>query len=354
MSDIAPYTGTVADEMVMRAVRAQYRQRPAEPMMEAHSITWRSARASIRHLNYLSPMINAIIAAPGALSSNEERLTALNFLSTHVRVLSANATEAAGVGQPQRITERVELEDTLSHVVADLWVKAAGADPMQRIADFGHFVQDAFSNPKFIEAESVHTDALMSAINYRRVDSPETAESRIRLSLHQAAFRLYEAVVDTRLCGTKSAKPFLYGQPSASALTAQLNASFQGAFARTVREVHFVEALNNDQRTTMMQAWMRVSSQIFASHYVARTIQEREWILEGMSVNADEMNRRIRSVQAKLPEVLAQCAEIAHSELSELITIADFRVAAEGLGQHRLADPAPEPAPASSTATSHP
>lgn len=307
---------------VVQHVMEQHFRTAADDSKDVFSAAWRDANVSIRYLNHMSPLMLGIIQRPGTNASMDERKTALNFMIASTDALAKVMSDRFGVNPAAKAYDRVELNSMLSHIIGTIWEKSTPENQQTRVDDFVRTVASVFSDPGFLNSHQAHADLMMGKMGYRKVDSPETMQSRLQLAMHQATLRFFEGVTDSRLQNNKGLA-FTYGQKKA-AVVAAMQADFAGAMDTFLTDMTFAQALSNDQRTTVMLSWVRHASEIYRAEYVASTQRVMEWFRAGQGKSQEEFEKRFARATKTLPDVLSKARAVTVETLSDLVAVAGF------------------------------
>lgn len=293
-----------------------------------YSTAWRDAKVSIRYLNHMSPLMLGIIQRPGTNASMDERKGALQFLVSSTDALAKVMADRLAVNPDAKAYERVELNSMLSHIVGKIWEKSTPDNQQAQVDEFVRTVASVFGDQEFLATQQAQAERMMSKIGYLRVDSPETMHTRLHLAMHQATLRFFEGVTDERLRNTKGLS-FTYGQKKA-AVVATMQADFSNAMAAFLAEMTFAPVLSNDQRTTVMQSWIRQASDIYRSEYVASTQRVMDWFRAGQAVSKEEFTKRFARAINTLPDVLKKTRGVMLETMTDLVAVAGF----DGVPEH--------------------
>jgi len=82
--------------------------------------------------------------------------------------------------------------------------------------------------------------------------------------------------------------------------------------------------LSNDQRTTVMQSWIRHASEIYRSEYVASTQRVMDWFRAGEATSKEEFEKRFARAITTLPDVLKKTRGVTLETLADLVAVAGF------------------------------
>lgn len=307
---------------VVKAVMEQHFRSAAGDSKDLYSAAWKDANVSIRYLNHMSPLMLGIIQRPGSNASMEERKGALNFMIASTDALAKVMSDRFGVNPNAKAYDRVELNSMISHIVGKIWEKSTPENQQARVDDFVRTVASVYSDAEFLGSREAHAGLMMSKMGYLRVDSPETMQTRIQLAMHQATLRFFEGATDERLRNTKGLS-FSYGQKKAAVVSA-MQADFSVAMKSFLTNMSFAPALSNDQRTAVMQSWIRHASEIYRAEYVASTQRVMEWFRAGQAISQEEFERRFARASATLPDVLRKATAVTLETLSDLVAVAGF------------------------------
>lgn len=293
-----------------------------------YSPAWRDAKVSIRYLNHMSPLMLGIIQRPGTNASMEERKSALQFMVSSTDALAKVMAERLAVSPDAKAYERVELNSMLSHIVGRIWEKSTPENQQAQVDEFVRTVASVFADEEFLGGQQVHAARMMDKMGYLRVDSPETMQTRLQLAMHQATLRFFEGVTDDRLRNAKGLS-FTYGQKK-GAVVAKMQADFSDSIGVFLADMTFSPSLSNDQRTTVMQSWIRQGSEIYRSEYVASTQRVMEWFRAGEGVSKEEFEKRFARALKTLPDVLKKTRGVMLETLTDLVAVAGF----DGVDDH--------------------
>lgn len=314
--------GPRATVQVVQHVMEQHYRSAADDSKDVFSAAWRDANVSIRYLNHMSPLMLGIIQRPGTNASMDERKTALNFLIASTDALAKVMSDRFGVNPAAKAYDRVELNSMLSHIVGTIWEKSTPDNQQARVDDFVRTVASVFSDPDFLKSHQAQADLMMGKMGYRKVDSPETMQSRLQLAMHQATLRFFESVMDARLQNNKGLA-FTFGQKKSIVVSA-MQADFSATMDAFLTNMTFAPALSNDQRTTVMLSWIRQASEIYRAEYVASTQRVMEWFRAGQGISKEEFENRFARATQTLPDVLRKARAITVETLSDLVSVAGF------------------------------
>lgn len=325
-SRMTPATGGApvsrAPAEVVKAVMAQHFRAAAGDSKDLYSAAWKDANVSIRYLNHMSPLMLGIIQRPGTNASMEERKAALDFMIASTDALAKVMSDRFGVSPAAKDYDRVELNSMLSHIVGQIWEKSTQENQQARVDDFVRTVAAVFADPEFLNQRQVHAELMMGKMGYQRVDSPETMQTRLQLAMHQATLRFFEGVTDERLMNSKGLS-FTFGQKKAAVVSA-MQADFAGAMNAFLTDTKFAPALSNDQRTVVMQSWIRHGSEIYRAEYVASTQRVMDWFRAGQAISKEAFEARFAKASASLPDVLQKARAVTVETLSDLVSVAGF------------------------------
>jgi len=311
---------------VQEALRVHYRDQLSDSKV-TYSPAWKDAKVAIRFLNHVSPLLLGIIQQPGSSADISDRKDALTFLTTSTDALAKVMSHALAPTQEIKEYERLELNGLLSHVVGNLWEKSARQDPQAKIDSLVKTVAGMYQDKDFLAQHSATAQRMMDAGGYRKVDSQETMESRLRLSMHTAVMKFYSGVVDERVSNARG-EPFTYGLARIDVVR-KMAASFDEVFTDLVSRHAFSGSLSNDQRTSVMQSWMRNAADIYQAEYVAQTIRGIEWFKAGQRAEQpgapDQFTKRFSEVKASIDKVLIAVAAFTAETMSDLLAVADIQ-----------------------------
>jgi hypothetical protein len=252
----------------------------------------------------------------------EERKEALNFMVASTDALAKVMSDGLGVSPEARAYDRVELNSMLSHIIGAIWEKSTPENQESRVDEFVRTVAATYSDGEFLKGQERIAGLMMGKVGYLKVDSPETMQTRLQVSMHQAALRFYEGVVDDRLKNPKGLS-FTYGQKKVS-IVAAMQSDFAEAMKEFLVDSAFSPSLSNDQRTAIMQVWVRHASEIYRAEYVASTQRVMDWFRAGQSVSQEEFERRFERAKNTLPDVLLKARNVTVETLSDLVQVAGF------------------------------
>jgi hypothetical protein len=307
---------------VVQKVMEQHFRSAAGDSKDPFSAAWRDANVSIRYLNHMSPLMLGIIQRPGTNASMEERKAALDFMIASTDALAKVMSDRLGVSPNAKAYDRVELNSMLSHLIGQIWEKSSQETQQARVDDFVRTVSGVFADPDFLTQREAHAELMMAKMGYQRVDAPETMQTRLNLAMHQATLRFFEGVADERLKNSKGLS-FTYGQKK-SALVSAMQADFAGAMSTFLTDMTFSPSLSNDQRTVVMQSWIRHASEIYRSEYVASTQRVMDWFRAGQSISQANFESRFAKASASLSDVLSKARTVTVETLSDLVSVAGF------------------------------
>lgn len=328
VSRAAAVPGVKAIETVLSA---HYRDALKDSKVN-YSAAWQDARVSIRFLNHMSPLILGVIQRQTGADDIESRKQALAYLATSTATLSKIMAERLAPNQQVKHYDQVELNNVLTHLVGRLWAQSQQSDPQKSVDDLLRTVAALYADPEFLGRHKAIADMMMAFTSYQRVDSQETMENRMRMSMHQATMRFYEATVDERIGNGKEVY-FSYGLKRTEVVALMLE-TFDKVTAEAFAGVRFAELLTNDQRTAIMQTWLRTASDVFRAEYVARTIRIMDWFRE----DSASFRARFEKAKTMLPDVLQAAAATTTETMQDLIVVSNNQC----LGEQ---EPATSPAP---------
>lgn len=311
--------------VIYDAMAMHYRDQMSDSKLD-YSPAWKQAKVSIRFLNHLSPLILGIIQRPGSSADPSARKEALSFLTASTDALAAVMAKRLAPNQDVGLYERLELNSMLAHMVGLMWEKSAHDDPQKSIDELVKTVDSLYADQGFLTTHTQLAEELMRFAGYRAVDCKETMESRLRHSMHLAALRFYDGVTDERVCSRGT--PFTYGQ-ARTQVVAQMMEGFDATMKDLIGQTVFSEMLSNDQRTSLLQSWVRNASDIFRSEYVAQTGRLMQWFQE----KPDEFKDRFAKAKTMLPDVLLGTRKVTLQTMQDLIAIAEYQSVAERDGQ---------------------
>jgi hypothetical protein len=300
----------------------QHFRSAAEDSKDVFSAAWRDANVSIRYLNHMSPLMLGIIQRPGTNASMGERKLALDFMIASTDALAKVMSDRFGVNPAAKAYDRVELNSMLSHIIGAIWEKSTPENQQARVDDFVRTVASVFSDPEFLSSHHAQANLMMGKMGYRKVESPETMQSRLQLAMHQATLRFFEGVTDARLQNSKGLA-FTFGQKKAAVVSA-MQADFSAAMDTFLNGMAFAQVLSNDQRTTVMLSWLRHASEIYRAEYVASTQRVMEWFRAGQAISQEEFEKRFARAMSTLPDVLRKARAVTVETLSDLVAVAGF------------------------------
>jgi len=315
-------TSTSPAQAAVGAVMEQHFRAAVNDSKVDYSPAWRDAKVSIRYLNHMSPLMLGIIQRPGTNASMGERKSALQFMISSTDALAKVMADRLAVSPDAKAYERVELNSMLSHIVGRIWEKSTPENQQAQVDDFVRTVASVFADEAFLGSQQAHAERMMSKMGYLRVDSPETMQTRLQLAMHQATLRFFEGVTDERLRNGKGLS-FTYGQKKA-AVVAKMQADFSDALGGFLSSMTFAPVLSNDQRTTVMQSWIRHASEIYRSEYVASTQRVMDWFRAGEATSKEEFEKRFARAITTLPDVLKKTRGVTLETLADLVAVAGF------------------------------
>lgn len=312
---------TNSARVIEQVMETHYRSAMAGPSAD-YSPAWRDAKLSMRLLNHMSPLMLGIIQRPGADASLDERKDALKFMLGSADALAKVMSEQLALTPLAKEYDRIELNSMLTHIIGRIWQGSTAENQQQQVDDLLRTVGGVFSDRQFLEKQHARAQLMMSKVGYLRVDSEETMETRLRVAMHQATLRFYEAVTDERL-GNGRGQIFTYGKKKQHVLAAMQD-NFAGVVSVLLENCSFSISLSNDQRTGIMQSWIRQASEIYRTEYVARSMRVIAWFRDGEQVSKDEYSQRFTRATSMLDEVLQKVATITSETLADLIAVAGF------------------------------
>lgn len=312
---------TPSQAAVGAAMERHFRAAADESKID-YSAAWRDAKVSIRYLNHMSPLMLGIIQRPGTNASMQERKNALQFMVSSTDALAKVMSERLAVSPDAKAYERVELNSMLSHIVGRIWEKSTAENQQSHVDEFVRTVASVFGDEEFLASQQAHAGRMMSKMGYLRVDSPETMQTRLQLAMHQATLRFFEGVTDERLRNAKGVS-FAYGQKKA-VVVAAMQSDFCDLVRAFLDSTTFGPTLSNDQRTTVMQSWIRQASEIYRSEYVASTQRVMNWFRAGEPISKEEFEKRFARAITTLPDVLNKTRNVTLETLGDLVAVAGF------------------------------
>lgn len=304
-----------------RAMSAHLRSVLADSKVD-YSPAWKDAKVAIRLLNHVSPLLLGAIQRHDAPEDAGSHKAALDFMLGSTEVLARIMSEKMSLSPASAEYDRIELSSMLTHMVGRLWEKSSADTAQRDIDDLLRTVATLFSDADFLKRHQGTAERMMRKVSYARVDSPETMETRLRQSMHQAVLRLYEGVTDDRVSNGKGAC-FTYGLKNAEVL-AQLRDGFEAMMGAFLERMTFSDSLSNDQRTGVMQSWIRHASEIYRAGYVTRTQRLMGWFIDGKLQSVDVFQARFIEAKATLPEVIQKTGEATLIALGDLAEAAGF------------------------------
>lgn len=310
------------DQAVGAALERHYRDVLTDSKVDLSS-AWSDSKIAIRHFNTFSPVLLALIQRPDPEPSIEQRRERLDYMANAIEALSKVMSGAFG----QSVTDakrydRIELTSALSHIVARQVAQAPAEQEQNQVKDLLLTVASLYSDPAFEQRHRSTAALMMDKVAYLPATTPETMEARLRTSMHQAALRMYEALSDERV-GNGKGDYFTYGLKKVE-LLGKLTEGFTEVFNVFVSIAEFSPSLTTDQRTTVLQSWIRQGSEIYRAEYVAATARLMTWFKEGLAVSKDEFKSRFDKAKASLPEVIKRTNVNAARTLAELADFAGF------------------------------
>lgn len=306
---------------IEQAMEVHYRTAVASPSAD-YSPAWRDAKLSMRLLNHMSPLMLGIIQRPGADANLTDRKEALKFMLGSADALAKVMSEQLALTPMAKEYDRIELNSMLTHIIGRIWQGSTAENQQQQVDDLLRIVAGVFSDPQFLQKQQARAHLMMNKVGYLRVDSEETMETRLRVAMHQAALRFYEAVSDERL-GNGRGQIFTYGKKKPQVLAAMLE-NFDQVVRGVLLNCEFSGSLSNDQRTSVMQSWIRQASEIYRTEYVARTMRVISWFRAGEDVSKNEFSQRFSKATGMLDDVLQKVAAVTSETLADLIAVAGF------------------------------
>lgn len=319
---VTAFSAPQAGSGVVQQVMERHFRSALDDSKDVYSAAWKDANVSIRYLNHMSPLMLGIIQRPGSNANMDERKGALNFMVASADALAKVLSDQFGVSPTAKAYDRVELNSMLSHIVGHIWEKSTAENQQSRVDDFVRTVSAVFSDPDFLNTHQAHAGLMMSKMGYLKVDSAETMQTRLQLAMHQTTLRFFEGVTDERLRNAKGLS-FTYGQKKAAVVSA-MQQDFSAAMHTFLADMSFAPALSNDQRTVIMQSWIRHASEIYRAEYVASTQRVMDWFRAGQAVSQEEFEKRFARATNTLPDVLRKARSITVETLSDLVSVAGF------------------------------
>lgn len=277
---------------------------------------------SIRFLNHVSPLLLGVIQRPGSNADIEARKDALTFLTTSTDSLAKIISTSLAPTKEVKEYERLELNSTLSHVVGNLWERSARQDPYEQIDELLVTVTGMFSDAQFLAANEKIASRMMDLAGYRKVDAPETMESRLRISFQNAVMGFYQAAIDRRICNSKG-DPFTYGKPVKYVVLELANA-FDRIVGNLVMRHEFSDSLSNDQRASVMQSWMRNAAEIVRAEYVAVTERGIDWFKAAEKLPGGAFSERFNQVKASFGQAIMAVENFTEETMSDLIAVGNM------------------------------
>jgi hypothetical protein len=287
------------------------------------SAAWKEAKISLRFLNHVSPLLLGVIQRPGSSADLEERKAALAYLTASTDALANVMSTALAPNQHLNEYDRIELNSVLTHLIGLMWEKSARQDPQEKIDALLKTVSAMYHDKDFLNRHTTTAHRMMEASGYLKVDSKETMETRLRLSIHQAVMRFYTGVVDERICNSKGV-PFTYGLARKDVVQ-RLTLAFDTVVNELIGKYGFADSLSNDQRTSVMQAWIRHASDMFHSEYVAQTVRKMDWFRKGLEISDEEYRTRFSSVKDSFDDVVHAVAKFTTETMEDLLVVADYQ-----------------------------
>jgi hypothetical protein len=306
---------------VRQAIDKHYRDAAKESRID-YSPAWKDARMSIRFLNHVSPLLLGVIQRPGSNADIEARKDALTFLTTSTDSLAKIISTSLAPTKEVKEYERLELNSTLSHVVGNLWERSARQDPYEQIDELLVTVTGMFSDAQFLAANEKIASRMMDLAGYRKVDAPETMESRLRISFQNAVMGFYQAAIDRRICNSKG-DPFTYGKPVKYVVLELANA-FDRIVGNLVMRHEFSDSLSNDQRASVMQSWMRNAAEIVRAEYVAVTERGIDWFKAAEKLPGGAFSERFNQVKASFGQAIMAVENFTEETMSDLIAVGNM------------------------------
>jgi len=303
------------------AMEKHYRTTVGGPSAD-YSPAWRDAKLSMRLLNHMSPLMLGIIQRPGSDASLDARKNALKFMLGSADALAKVMSEHLAMTPVTKEYDRIELNSMLTHIIGRMWQGSTADNEQQQIDDLLKTVAAVFSDTEFLAKQQGRAEMMINKVGYLRVDSEETMSTRLRVAMHQVALRFYEAIADERLSNGRG-RHFTFGRKKTE-LLADMIASFDKVVQGTLLDYEFSASLSNDQRTGVMQSWVRQASEIYRAEYVARTLRLMDWFREGQQISREEYSLRFTTASGKLEEVLDKVSAVTNETLQDLIAVAGF------------------------------
>lgn len=314
-------TSLSASQVLGATLERHYRGIATESRV-TYSPAWKEAKSAVRMFNFMSPLMMGIIQRQASPIGGENRHAALSYMLDSTDKLAKVMAERLSETPAQADYERIELNSTLAHLVGRIWETApAGAEEAQ-VDDLLRTVVTVYGDRAFAQRHGVAAARMMDKVSYQRADTPETMATRLRISMHQAALRFFEGVTDPKLSNGRG-QSFTFGLRKAE-VVAQIITGFDALIGEVLLNYEFSESLTNDQRTGIMQTWVRIASDIYRSEYVGNTRRLMDWFLAGKETSADEFKQRFERAKGMLADVLQRSGHAAGESLSDLISIAGF------------------------------
>jgi hypothetical protein len=308
-------------KVVTAVMQAHYRDALNDSKADASPV-WRDAKAAMRLLKHMAPLIMGVIQRPGSSADIKERKEAVDFLISSTDALAKVMTERLAPNQDIAEYDRLNLTATLTHTIGSMWEKSAkDLDPQKKIDELLVSVSALYSDEAFLLRRTALTQDLMTLVDYLKVDSPEVMEDRLRQSMHLATMRLFESTGDDRLSNGKQFY-FTYGL-SRVELVDRMAKSFEAAAVTLLQARSFSPSLSNDMRTSIAQSWIRNASEIYCSEYVARTMRLMDHFKEGSKVSNSEFKARFAQAKAMIEDVLDKASAVTTETMKDLIAVAN-------------------------------
>lgn len=286
------------------------------------SPAWRETKLAIRHLNTISPLLLSLIRTHGPGQSMEERMRSLDFMTKSVDSLATVMSERLAASADGKQYDRIELTSMLSHVVGGLAETAPAEQEQERIDDLLRTVAGMYASEEFAARHGRTAKLMMDKIGYLRVECPETMEARLRMAMHQASLRLFDAVSDERLSNGRGV--FFHFGLKKTELYAKLVAEFQEFIGGFLGTAIYSPSLTNDQRTSVMQSWIRQAGDLYRTEFISNTVMMIDWAKAGLKISEAEYKTRFASAKGSLDGVFERVRTNSTETLNALISTVGF------------------------------
>lgn len=307
-----------------------------KPVAGTHP-AWADTRIAMRHLNNVTPLLLAV-AAQG-LDARDTVPLLMGTTSALADIIGAEVCKGAGRKSLGK-TERLELESLL-HQSVGLIAERHPSDVAGSLKRFVEGFRALYTDPAFAAAQAGAAAALMEIGGYQAVDRPETMESRLAQSRHTAHLRLHDAVMDDRLLSSAGTL-FSYAHDPLE-VASRLLTRFDEMIAAVSAPLMANDELTNDQRTAVLQGWMKHGSALMAGKYLSYALRANAWLADGKALGEADHKARWKTVERSFDEMIAKCGQAAHDGLALLIAqfLPSYSAPTESVDEDDTAAPAP-------------